>query len=226
MKRIAFKIDVDTAQGTRHGVPYLGSLLRRNGIPATFFFSLGPDNTGKSIRRFFQPGFLRKVWRTRVPRMYSWKTLLYGTILPAPHIAQRYAGILRQTREAGFSVGIHAYDHFRWQNYVRSWSWAEVREEFSKSWATFLDVLGQSPQMAGAPGWQTSANGLRVYDEYGLLFGSDCRGSSPFFPKVGTTVFRTLQIPTTLPTLDEWLGDPRFPNEDSFITAYLRRLMP
>ena len=33
----------------------------------------------------------------------------------------------------------------------------------------------------------------------------------PFFPRINRTIFETLQIPTTLPTLDELLGLPEFP---------------
>lgn len=65
--------------------------------------------------------------------------------------------------------------------------------------------------MAGAAGWQANAYSLAVYDSAGLLYGSDARGLYPCFPKVGITRFKTLQIPTNLPTLDELLGRPEFP---------------
>ena len=34
-----------------------------------------------------------------------------------------------------------------------------------------------------------------------------------FIPRVGNTTFKTLQIPTSLPTLDELLGRPEYPIE-------------
>ena len=81
---IALKVDVDTYVGTRDGVPQLLEILERFGIKATFYFSLGPDNSGKAIRRLFRKGFLKKMIRTRAPSMYGLRTMLYGTILPAP----------------------------------------------------------------------------------------------------------------------------------------------
>ena len=52
---IALKVDVDTLRGTREGVPRLLALLKRVGAGATFFFSLGPDHTGRAMLRVFRP---------------------------------------------------------------------------------------------------------------------------------------------------------------------------
>jgi undecaprenyl phosphate-alpha-L-ara4FN deformylase len=77
MPHIALKIDVDTYRGTREGVPRLAGLLESLGVRATFLFSLGPDHTGRAIRRVFRRGFLRKVQRTSVLEHYGLRTLLY-----------------------------------------------------------------------------------------------------------------------------------------------------
>jgi undecaprenyl phosphate-alpha-L-ara4FN deformylase len=45
-----------------------------------------------------------------------------------------------------------------------------------------------------------------VQDALGLDYSSDGRGTSPFFPVMAGRRFRTLQVPTTLPTADEILG--------------------
>ena len=117
-KQLALKIDVDTYRGTREGVPRLVDALQRHQAQATFFFSLGPDHTGRAIKRVFRPGFLSKVSRTSVVEHYGIKTLLYGTLLPGPDIGRKCADILRSVRDAGFEVGIHCYDHIRWQDHV------------------------------------------------------------------------------------------------------------
>ena len=48
---IGIKIDVDTLRGTREGVPRLAALLRKHRVGATFYFSVGPDHTGRALRR-------------------------------------------------------------------------------------------------------------------------------------------------------------------------------
>src|SRR5512146_836145 len=107
MAKLALKIDVDTLRGTLEGVPPLVAMLQRHGAQATFLFSLGPDNTGRALRRVFRPGFLKKVFRTNVAGNYGLKTLMYGVLIPGPDIGRKGAEGMRAGRDAGFEVGIH-----------------------------------------------------------------------------------------------------------------------
>jgi len=217
---VALKVDVDTERGTREGVPALVSLLERYSARATFLFSLGPDNTGKAIRRVFRPGFFQKVSRTSVVKMYGVRTLLNGTLLSPPHIGQKHAGVMRKTKEAGFETGIHCNDHFEWQDHLFRMSLEETRAEFGRAKYEYRRVFGQAALTAGAPGWQANANSRQVYDEAGLLYSSDSRGVGPYYPMIGDRVFETLEIPTTLPTFDELIGRPGFP-DGKIVSHYL-----
>jgi len=113
MPFVALKVDVDTYRGTREGVPRLLEVLRRLGIGATFLFSLGPDHTGRAIKRVFRPGFMKKVSRTSVLAHYGLKTLMYGTLLPGPDIGRQCVDVMRSVRDDGFEVGVHCWDHIR-----------------------------------------------------------------------------------------------------------------
>jgi len=221
--RLALKVDVDTDRGTREGVPNLVADLKEAGAPACFLFSLGPDQTGRAITRVLRPGFFQKVSRTSVVQIYGLRTLLNGTLLPAPHIGRRNAGAMRAVRDAGHEVGIHCYNHYRWQDYVQKMSLAEVREEFLSARVEFLRVFGGEAHAAGAAGWQSNARSREVYDEASLLYASDTRGEAPFFPRIGGRVFKTLEIPSTLPTFDELMGRPEFP-DDKIVPHYLSLL--
>ena len=221
--RLALKIDVDTDRGTRFGVPNLLADLADSGIPACFLFSLGPDQTGRAITRIFRPGFFSKVSRTGVLQLYGVRTLLNGTLLPAPHIGRRNLRAMRDVRDAGFEIGIHCYNHYHWQDHLWRMSIAEVRGEFVAARAEFLRIFGRPALTAGAAGWQSNALSREVYDEAGLLYSSDTRGRHPFFPRIDGHVFSTLEIPSTLPTLDELLGRPKYP-EGQILTHYLSRL--
>lgn len=221
--RLALKVDVDTDRGTRLGVPNLVFDCREHGAPACFLFSLGPDQTGRAITRIFRPGFFQKVSRTSVVELYGVRTLLNGTLLPAPHIGRRNADTMRAVRDVGFEVGIHCFNHYRWQDYVHKLPLEKVRAEFAAARAEFRRIFGTDAHTAGAPGWQSNARSRQVYDEAGLLYASDTRNGRPFFPRVDGRVFKTLEIPSTLPTFDELLGRPEFP-DDQIVAHYLSLL--
>ncbi len=221
--RLALKVDVDTDRGTRHGVPNLVADCQEFKVPACFLFSLGPDQTGRAISRVFRPGFFQKVSRTSVVKLYGVRTLLNGTLLPAPHIGRRNAHILRAVRTAGFEVGIHCYNHYRWQDHLARMSQEETALEYGRAAGEFRRIFDQDAHTAGAAGWQSNAHSRHAYDRAGLLYASDTRGRAPFFPRIDGTVFQTLEIPSTLPTFDELLGRPEFP-DDQIVGHYVTLL--
>jgi peptidoglycan/xylan/chitin deacetylase (PgdA/CDA1 family) len=206
MKQLALKIDVDTYRGTREGVPRLVEILQRYNAQATFFFSLGPDHTGRAIKRVFRPGFLGKVSRTSVVEHYGIKTLLYGTLLPAPDIGKKCADILRMVRAAGFEVGIHCYDHIRWQDYVANKDAEWTRRELQHAVDRYTEIFGEAPHAHAAAGWQMNRHALRLMQRFGFKYSSDTRGTHPFIPTWQAEIIACPQLPTTLPTLDELMN--------------------
>ena len=222
---LAIKVDVDTDRGTRIGVPNLVALFDEFGVKATFLFSLGPDHTGRAIKRIFRPGFLKKVSRTSVVSVYGIRTLLNGVLLPGPHVGRRNEAVMRAVRDKGYEVGIHCYDHIRWQDGLAGMTREEVFREFGKARAEFERIFGAPARTAGAAGWQANTLSLEAYDDAGLLHASDGRGRHPFFPRIAGRVFKTIQIPSTLPTLDELLGRPEYP-EERIAGHYLSLLQP
>lgn len=205
-KQLALKIDVDTYRGTREGVPRLVEILQSHNAQATFFFSLGPDHTGRAIKRVFRPGFLGKVSRTSVFKHYGIKTLLYGTLLPAPDIGKKCAGIMRMVRVAGFEVGIHCYDHIRWQDHVAVKDAEWTRREMQLAVDSFTEIFGEAPKAHAAAGWQMNRHALRLTQQLGFDYSSDTRGTHPFIPTWQAEIIACPQLPTTLPTLDELMN--------------------
>ncbi|HUN28109.1 MAG TPA: polysaccharide deacetylase family protein [Steroidobacteraceae bacterium] len=205
-RHVALKVDVDTLRGTLEGVPALAALFARLNVGATFYFSVGPDHTGRALRRVFRRGFLSKVRRTSVTSHYGLATLLYGTLLPGPDIGARAGAVMRAVRDQGFEVGLHSYDHVRWQDNVRAAGAAWTRRELERGMDAFAGVFGAPPRSHAAAGWQLNAAALALEPELGFEFASDTRGSCPFYPSLDGVEGRCLQIPTTLPTLDELIG--------------------
>jgi undecaprenyl phosphate-alpha-L-ara4FN deformylase len=204
--RIGLKVDVDTLRGTREGVPRLAALLKKHGVDATFYFSVGPDHTGRAVRRVFRKGFAQKVARTSVLKHYGLKTLLYGVLLPGPDIAGKGGAHMRAVRDTGFEVGLHTYDHVRWQDTVARATAEWTRAEFERGLRAFERIFGSPPESHAAAGWQINAHALALEQEYGLRYASDTRGGPAFRPMVNGGASTCAQLPTTLPTFDELLG--------------------
>src|SRR5450830_361524 len=204
--KLALKIDVDTYRGTREGVPRLIEVLKKHNAGGTFLFSLGPDHTGRAITRAFRPGSMKKVSRTSVLEHYGLKTLLYGTLLPSYDIGKHCADIKRGTRDAGFEVGIHSWDHVKCQDHVARRDERWTGEEMGAAYLRFSEIFGEPARTHGAAGWQMNLHALRLTQRLRFDYCSDTRGRCPFIPIWRGEIIACPQLPTTLPTLDELIG--------------------
>ncbi len=222
--KIGLRIDVDTWRGTREGVPQLLRVLKAHEIRATFFFSVGPDNMGRHVWRLLKPQFLMKMLRSNAPGLYGWDILLRGTFWPGPIIGKDCAGVLRACADSGHEIGVHAWDHHQWQAQIDKASQQEISEWTRRACELLEKATGALPTCAASPGWKTTPQVLRSREEFSFQFNSDCRGENLFFPVVENQVLSQLQIPNTLPTYDEVIGQNGISDENynAFTLSQLR----
>ncbi len=201
--RIALKIDVDTYRGISDGASRLAAFLRTKKILASFFVSLGPDNSGWAATRVFRhKGFLKKMNRTSALSVYGLRTVLSGTLLPARMMGTSFPETFREWKGWGFEVSPHGYDHILWHDKAAGWDVERARQELEKVVKVYRSVFGEAPKSFAAPGWQAGHGTWQAMDEMYLLYHSDTRGTAPYF----SAPHKTLEIPTTLPTWDEVLA--------------------
>jgi undecaprenyl phosphate-alpha-L-ara4FN deformylase len=208
-KTIGIAVHVDTYEGMRRGVPVLLALFQKYGIKASFFVPMGKDHTGRTIKRIFKrKGFLKKTGTGRVwAEAVSMKTLMYGLLLPGPQIAKKNREHLRQITGEGHELGVHGYDHVYWHDHIKGFDRKRTEEEVNKLLRAYRELMGVDACSFAAPGWMINPHVLRCFQEKGLAYSSDTRkGTTLFYPEMGGEKFRVLQIPTTLPTLDEVIG--------------------
>ncbi len=224
---IALKVDVDTHRGLEEGVPRIARMLEREGVTASFYIAMGPDNSGRAIVRLLKnPGFARKMVRTRAVTMYGWRTVLSGTLLPSRPIALALPQVVRALSDAGFEVGVHGYDHVRWQDEIDTLGESAIRAELEDAFEAGRAILRAPIKGFAAPGWRTNAAALRLLDAMGLSYRSDTRGVAPYRCLVGAQTLATPEIPTTLPTLDEVINRPGLGDSVSVVRFYLERVRP
>jgi len=204
---LGLRIDVDTHEGMRDGVPKLLEVLGKAGVKGTFYFAMGPDRSGLAIFNVLtRPGFLAKMLRSGAPKVYSARTMLSGTLLPSRRVATAFPEIARRAEAEGHETGVHAWDHRAWQDRLARYPEERVILELERGADAYAELFAKKPLTFAAPAWLCNDDSLRYQDKMGLIYASDCRGMDPFFPVIDGQTLKTPQVPATLPTLDETLG--------------------
>jgi peptidoglycan/xylan/chitin deacetylase (PgdA/CDA1 family) len=203
---IAIKIDIDTHDGMRTGVPRLLDCLARHHARATFFLSLGPDRSGRAILQLRKPAFARKMLTTNAPSLYGWRTILSGTLLPARPIATAFPALVTRIEAEGHEAAVHAWDHRSWQDDLPRFKAVRIHAHFRRSVEAFTALTGHAPAGIGAPSWMTTADSLRIQDGYPFSYASDLRASPACRLLTADGVRRLPQLPGTGPCLEELLG--------------------
>lgn len=203
---VGLRVDVDTLRGTRDGVPKLLELFFEHNINASFFFSVGPDNMGRHLWRLLKPAFLLKMLRSHALSLYGWDILLRGTFLPGPKIGNQMADIIHDTASSGHETGLHAWDHYLWQTRAEKMSRSEIAHQLYLGMDTLSQILDKQDLFCSAvAGWKCTENIILEKNVFNFQYNSDCRGSSIFTPLINDQIC-TPQIPVTLPTYDEVIG--------------------
>jgi undecaprenyl phosphate-alpha-L-ara4FN deformylase len=127
--------------------------------------------------------------------------------------------LLRSVRDAGHEIGIHTNDHVEWQDRVTTASEAWTRREMQQAQERFETVFDEPAKTHGAAGWQMNAHAFRLTAAMGFTYCSDTRGTHPFVPVIEGQVVACPQLPTTLPTLDELIGNDGV--DESNVAAHL-----
>lgn len=208
--KVGLRIDVDTFRGTKLGVPKLLEIFEKHGVKASFFFTVGPDNMGRHIWRLLRPAFLKKMLRSKAASLYGYDILIRGTIWPGPVIGKKLRHIIEATDTAGHEIGLHAWDHHKWQMKTDSMSAEELRSEITKGYNLLKDITGRDLPCSAVAGWRCTEQTLVEKDAFPFKYNSDCRGDSIFSPGEGMAP----QIPVTLPTYDELVGQDGVDNSN------------
>ena len=201
--KVGLRIDVDTFRGTRKGVPKLLEILGKHDISASFFFSVGPDNMGRHLWRLIRPAFIKKMLRSNAGSLYGYDILFKGTMWPGPNIGKKLGHIIKETDERGHEVGLHAWDHHKWQIKIDKMSSSQLSSEIRKGYNTLETITGKKVSCSAVAGWRCNEQTIIEKEKLPFRYNSDCRGDSIFIPNNG----QTPQIPVTLPTYDELIGE-------------------
>ena len=203
MKLIALKIDVDNLSAIQLGVPRLSQMLVEHHCGATFFWSLGHEKNGtflrpaRGLKRFQGAGV------QALKARFGWKALMRGSFWPSPSLKKCAASLLKTLQSAQFEHGVRPAENYLWQQNISRWSPTEAASVLQSDVAEFTQLLGQKPVSFSAKAWQGNRGVYRAEQFAQFEFASDTRGKTPFFPVSNAELSRCMQLPVTLPMLEE-----------------------
>lgn len=201
---LCFRVDVESVNCLLHGVPAMLKAFDEYDFKATFFVPMGPDRLGRN----FKPKDLPRYLNLEPVKKFGLKNLLHGLLLPTPDIGKDYGPELRRIGGRGHEVGLHGFCHADWARTIRRLPDEEVEDIFLKGYRDFIHVFGARPKGFASPEFKFTEKVLDMLDRLGFLYGSDVRSQFPFWPRLRGRRLRTLQVPVTLPNLEElsWMG--------------------
>ncbi|MBM5570232.1 MULTISPECIES: hypothetical protein [Deefgea] len=203
MKLIALKIDVDNLSAIELGVPRLNQLLLERECGATFFWSLGCEKNGtflrpaRGLRRF--PGAGLQALKAR----FGWRSLLRGSFLPSAALKKAALNAMKALQSSSFEHGVRPAQQYQWQQQIANWSPTATAQVLQDDIAQFSRLTGGQPVAFSTKSWQGNRGVYRAEQFAEFEFSSDTRGATPFFPVSNAEVSRCMQLPVTLPMLEE-----------------------
>ncbi|QLG88165.1 hypothetical protein HQ393_07790 [Chitinibacter bivalviorum] len=207
MKLIALKIDVDTAQAIRSGLPRIIPLLQSRAMGATFFWSLGSERNGQFLRPALGLKKMPGASKISLKQRYGTAALLLGSFRPVRRLEKMVKACVGELKDAGYEHALRPLNRYEWQRGIRQWDASETELAYEKALHCFERIVGEKPVAHAAFGAQMNRTAFRLHQLNGLKFASDCRGLSPFWPIVQGEYLRCVQIPVTLPMLEDLLPE-------------------
>ena len=218
--RVSLIVSVEDVAGFQTGLPNILSLLDQYNIQATFLFSLGFDNTGIRIKNLYRPSILS--------RQLPVKQKLYGTLLPPAALGKKHVDLLRQCAARGHDVGIKSYDSVNWQLHASDAGADWTKRHLTWSIESFQDIFDKTPVIHAASGFVINKHLLELEQQLGFQIAMDSRGKTAFYPEYLGIKNNVLQLPITLPAIEELLETPEITldNVHEYLFAESQQQLP
>jgi undecaprenyl phosphate-alpha-L-ara4FN deformylase len=203
---IGLRVLVDSRKAMENGVQPLLQALKQFSALSTFFIVTGKEGNGESLFSLLNPAFYNEIKRSLRLKCEGFSTAFSGLLaLPRP-VTKELNEITGQITGNGHDSGICGFSPSRWKSAVDGRNEDAIDLLYEYGISEYEEVFGQKAKAFAAPFFLCSNASIILEDDFNFDYASDCRGIDPFLPVIDPRVFRTPQVPVTLPTIREWLA--------------------
>ncbi len=174
--RITLSVMVDSLAGAGDALHQLLDILSSYELTATFFVSCGPD------------------------RNAPWLSRLRG----ADHISS-FADNLHAIPEQGHEIGLAPWDPVSWRQKAAVAHQQWISEQWRRGIESWRELFSEDPASHAATNFQVHPLLLQLQQQSGMRYASDTIGKTPFYPLMGNQHSSCMQLPVTLPDVQELL---------------------
>ncbi|WP_135607108.1 deacylase [Solemya velesiana gill symbiont] len=182
-------------------------LFEQHGVKASFQLSLGPDYSSHPLK------------------ILPWYLL---SCVPAAKIGEQAKEQLKSILQESHEIGIGPFLPASWRRNAAYADEVFTRNDLMQSLEAFQHLFDSPPSFFGAVDWQVNPHLLKLEEELGFNHACDVRGKMAFLPSLQDVSSGCIQIPTTLPTINELLANPSVNehNVHEFLFAVSQRVLP
>ncbi len=177
------RVDVDTFEGLKKGLPKVKKIAEDLECPATIFLSLGKYETGRNIKYLLEQRREKSLYVIPMWQRTNWRDLLRGVIFPIKRIGQEEKDFLNSINQSKWcEIHPHGYNHVVWAHNFHKFGEEKTQEYLAKAFQEYSKLFNKEPIANAAPNFNYNSNYLKLLKNKNLIFASDTKYSKPFYP--------------------------------------------
>jgi len=166
----SLRIDIESKNGIKNGIPALLKLLRKHNLKASFYLTMGGESNLFELLRY------RKGLNCeRKLKIFSLAEKIRMAIFPNDFVKLN-KNLLKKVIEEGHELGIHGWKHRAWS---RGLNKINIRKHLKKSIKRYLNYFNKRPDSFCSPAFQTNTKVLEELERNKFKVISDFEGVYP-----------------------------------------------
>ena len=220
------RIDVDTFEGIKLGIPEVVDFVLKQECPATIYLSMGKFATGRNIFRIIRN---KEIAKKRIP---PWirnhpKSIIRGLLLPPRRIKEKERKKLRDfSAEPSIEFHPHGYNHIKWSRNFSNLSYEKTKGYIDSFIEEYSEIFSKKPIANAAPNFQVNKHYFQLLRKKKFSFTSDLYHSIPFklqFKRGDkqSQAFQLTQLPVTEKSIEDFILQGK--TSDQILEEYKNR---